>query len=312
MMTKRIASMFGILILMMGCTSIPEGLKAVKDFEPGRYMGRWYEIARLDHSFERHLSNVSAVYTILESGDIQVKNAGFNTKTGEWKEILGHARFLDQDTVGSLKVSFFGPFYGGYHIIALDRKNYHYAMVAGPSRSYLWILSRSPYLEEAVYSKLISQAREWGFDTTQLIRVKHDKPDAQKQIIHQDINAVGKGEDKMITPCPSTPNCVSSLDKGRKSYIEPLTYAGSEKDARKRLLKVLSLMKRTRVKKSDENYIHAESVSAIMRFVDDVEFFFDVPQKVIQVKSASRTGYSDFGVNRRRIEKIRKLFYERK
>ena len=116
---------------------------------------------------------------------------------------------------------------------------------------------------------------------------------------------------KMMMPCPSTPNCVSSIDRDRKHFIEPLHYKGSTEDAQNRLLEVLFSLKRTRVVTFEESYIHAESVSAIMRFVDDVEFYFDDRQKLIQVKSASRVGYSDLGVNRRRIEKIRKLFNER-
>jgi len=116
---------------------------------------------------------------------------------------------------------------------------------------------------------------------------------------------------EMITPCPSTPNCVSSVDRDPKHFIEPLHFLGPAKEAQQRLLEVLHSLKRTRVVTFKENYIHAESVSAIMRFVDDLVFFFDDRQKIIHVKSASRVGYSDLGVNRRRIEKIRKCFNER-
>jgi uncharacterized protein (DUF1499 family) len=117
--------------------------------------------------------------------------------------------------------------------------------------------------------------------------------------------------DIKITPCTSRPNCVSSIDRGRKHFIEPLRFTGSAEDARHCLLEALSELKRTRVVISEEYYLHAESVSAIMRFVDDVEFFIDDHKKIIHVKSASRVGYSDLGVNRRRIEKIRKIFNER-
>ena len=105
-----------------------------------------------------------------------MQNGGFDTKTGEWEEIEGNARFIVNETTGSLKVSFFGPFYGGYQIIALDRQNYNYAVVAGPSRSYLWILSRNPTLEEPIYQKLVAHADALGFDTAQLIRVEHNLP----------------------------------------------------------------------------------------------------------------------------------------
>jgi apolipoprotein D and lipocalin family protein len=162
-----------VAALIGGCTSIPEDLTPVTGFDVDRYLGKWYEIARLDHSFERHLKNVSATYTRGENGEIRVLNKGFNFKTDQWKQIEGRALFLEDDTVGSLKVSFFGPFYGGYHIIDLDRQNYSYAMVTGPSRSYLWILSRTTTLDGAIYSDLIAKARKWGFNTEKLIIVEH-------------------------------------------------------------------------------------------------------------------------------------------
>jgi apolipoprotein D and lipocalin family protein len=177
MIRAILASIFWLATIVTGCTGVPDGLEPVNDFEPDHYMGKWYEIARLDHSFERNLNNVSATYTRKANGDIRVKNRGFNTKTGAWKEIEGNARFLVNETVGSLKVSFFGPFYGGYHIIALDRQNYNYSVVAGPSRSYLWILARDRTLQEPIYQRLVVQADALGFDTDQLIRVEHNLPD---------------------------------------------------------------------------------------------------------------------------------------
>ena len=169
----------GITLLLttviLGCTGVPKGLQPVSEFDGERYLGKWYEIARLDHSFERNLSNVSAVYARDDSGEISVANRGYNEKTGEWKQVEGRARFIGDQTVGSLKVSFFGPFYGGYHIIALDIENYSYAMVAGPNRSYLWILSRTPSLDETVLEELKSKAADWGFDTSKLIAVRHDR-----------------------------------------------------------------------------------------------------------------------------------------
>jgi len=166
---------FFVMAFVLGCTSAPNGLKPVTGFDGDRYMGKWYEIARLDHSFERNLSNVSAMYTATEKGEIAVLNRGYDEKDGEWEQIEGKARFVGDETTGSLKVSFFGPFYGGYHVIELDRVNYSYAMVSGPSRSYLWILSRTMTLDEAIYLKLVNKAAALGFDTTGLIRVKHDR-----------------------------------------------------------------------------------------------------------------------------------------
>ena len=301
----------GILFLVttaaiVGCTSVPKGLKPVSGFDADRYLGSWYEIARLDHSFERNLSNVSAMYTAKEKGEIAVLNRGFNEKDGEWKQIEGKARFVGDETIGSLKVSFFGPFYGGYHVIELDRIDYSYAMVAGPSLSYLWILSRTTKLDEAIYLKLVNRAAALGFDTTGLIRVKHDRT-AEIQLPGGGAKMVSKTANK-LTSCPDTPNCVSSLAGDKKHFIEPISYEGEKDVAQHKLQGVLNSFKRVRMVEIEEDYIHAEFVSSIFRFVDDVEFYFDNAKKLIQVRSASRTGYSDLGVNRRRIEEIRKQF----
>ncbi len=303
-----LASIFWLALTVTGCTGIPKGLEPVKNFEPDRYLGKWYEIARLDHSFERHLSNVSATYTREDNGDIQVINRGLNTQTGTWKQIEGHARFLDGETVGSLKVSFFGPFYGAYHVIALDRQNYNYAMVAGPSRTYLWILARQKTLDESIYAKLVSQADAWGFETGQLIRVEHNLPEEGMALAKNTMKTDAHGKVEMLTSCPSKPNCVSSIDSDPKHFIEPLRFAGSARDAQNRLLKIISELKRARIVTVEDNFIGAEFTSFVFRFVDDVEFYFDDHNKIIHVKSASRVGYSDLGVNRRRIEKIRKQF----
>lgn len=176
-MTYRIAAIIlGLWTIVSGCTKIPDGLEPVSDFDITRYLGKWYEIARLDHSFERNLSNVTAIYTQTDKGYIRVLNKGYNSKTGEWKQVEGIARFIEGDDVGSLKVSFFGPFYGGYHVIELDKEKYTYSMVAGPNRSYLWILSRSSSMNNDVYEWLVSKAGKWGFDTSNLIKVTHEKP----------------------------------------------------------------------------------------------------------------------------------------
>ncbi len=178
-MNRFLGAIIGLSLVVVGCAGVPKGLEPVTGFEPERYLGTWYEIARLDHSFERNLSNVSATYKIKTDGTFRVLNRGFNTKSGSWKQIEGRARFIEKDSVGSLKVSFFGPFYGGYHIIALDHENYGYAMVVGPNRSYLWILSRQKFLEEAEYNHLVTKAAAWGFDTTQLIKVEHNPGEIQ-------------------------------------------------------------------------------------------------------------------------------------
>ena len=176
-MVRVSAVMIVLMSLMVGCTAIPDGLKPVDNFEIERYLGKWYEIARLDHSFERSMSNVSATYTADDSGDITVVNRGYKEDTGNWKSIRGVARPIGNENTGSLKVSFFGPFYGGYHIIDLDQQNYSYAMVVGPSRSYFWILSRSKVMDESVLDELVLKAEASGIDTKKLILVEQNLPE---------------------------------------------------------------------------------------------------------------------------------------
>lgn len=164
------------LLLLAGCLRPPQGVGPVESFDLGRYLGTWYEIARLDHRFERGLTHVSAHYSPRSDGGIKVLNRGYNPQTGEWKEVTGRAYLLGAPEQASLKVSFFRPFYGGYHVIELDRDNYAYALVCGPSRDYLWILARTPTLDAAVTRQLLAKAKALGFDTEGLIFVDQQEP----------------------------------------------------------------------------------------------------------------------------------------
>lgn len=156
-------------LFLAGCAGIPKGLQPVSGFELERYLGKWYEVARLDHSFERGLTEVTADYSLRPDGGVKVLNRGFNKAKGEWKEAEGRAYFTGDKGVGQLKVSFFGPFYGGYNILELDKEGYGYALVCGPKLSYLWILARTPALPEAEERRLIARAAELGFDTGKLV-----------------------------------------------------------------------------------------------------------------------------------------------
>ena len=164
-------------LLLTGCLGMPAGMQPVQPFELPRYLGQWYEVARLDHSFERGLSDVSATYRLQDDGSVQVVNRGFDGKRNEWREAVGRALFTGDPTRASLKVSFFGPFYGGYHVIALDQKDYRWAMVVGPDRDYLWILARDRQLAPDVRQQLLRQARELGFDVASLIWVEQTRDD---------------------------------------------------------------------------------------------------------------------------------------
>lgn len=160
-------------LFFSGCTQLPEGIEPVSNFDINRYLGEWYEIARLDHSFERGLSRVTANYSRNKDGSVKVVNKGFSQDKNEWKSAEGKAKFVDKEDVGHLKVSFFGPFYGAYVIFSLD-KNYNYALVCGPDRDYLWLLAREPDLDDAIYERLMKMAEELGFATGEILRIRHD------------------------------------------------------------------------------------------------------------------------------------------
>ena len=127
-----------VALVLVGCTGVPRGVQPVKGFKLDRYLGKWYEIARLDHSFERGLTRVTAEYSLRSDGGVKVLNRGYSPAKKAWKEAEGKAYFVTTADQGYLKVSFFGPFYGSYVIFELDHKDYQYAVVSGPNKSYLW------------------------------------------------------------------------------------------------------------------------------------------------------------------------------
>lgn len=169
--------MAGVAV-MAGCanTNPPPGVEAVTPFDLQRYQGRWFELARLDHSFERGMTDVSATYTPQADGSVRVVNRGFAAASGQWREAVGKALFTGAPTTGSLKVSFFGPFYGGYHVAALD-PDYRWALVLGPDTSYCWILARDKQLDAAQRDAIVARAQALGVDTHALIWVTHKRQD---------------------------------------------------------------------------------------------------------------------------------------
>ena len=146
-------------------------MEPVSAFEADRYLGRWYEIARLDHSFERGLTRVTAEYSRRDDGAVRVVNRGFDAEKGEWSDIEGVARFVGPEDEGHLKVSFFGPFYASYVVFGLDRENYRYAFVSGFNRDYLWLLAREPVVSSDLREDFVQRAAELGFETAELIWV---------------------------------------------------------------------------------------------------------------------------------------------
>ena len=160
-----------LLLLLSGCVGIPQGVAPVENFSLEQYLGTWYEIARLDHSFERGLTRVSAEYSRRDDGGVRVVNRGYSEQTGTWKQIEGKAYFVGRPDQGHLKVSFFGPFYGAYVIFDLDHENYRHALVCGPDRSYLWLLARTPQIDRELRDRLVARAQALGFATDKLIFV---------------------------------------------------------------------------------------------------------------------------------------------
>ncbi|GLT18407.1 outer membrane lipoprotein Blc [Vibrio zhanjiangensis] len=162
-----------VLLILSGCLGMPKSVEPVDNFELNRYLGTWYEIARLDHSFERGLSDVTAQYSLRSDGGVSVVNKGYSSKSKEWQEALGKAFFVDSPSEGYLKVSFFGPFYGSYVVFELDKENYSYAFISGPDHDYLWLLSRTPTISQTVIDKFERMSKQRGFDINNLIYVEH-------------------------------------------------------------------------------------------------------------------------------------------
>jgi apolipoprotein D and lipocalin family protein len=165
---------FAVLMALVftGCVGIPENVTPVSNFKIDRYLGKWYEIARFDHSFEQGLIRTTAEYSLKDDGGVRVLNRGYRPDKKEWKEAEGKAYFVDSTDVGYLKVSFFGPFYGSYIVCELDHEKYEYSLVCGPDKSYLWILARTPQLAEETKQRLVAKAAALGFDTSKLIYVE--------------------------------------------------------------------------------------------------------------------------------------------
>ena len=158
---------------LSSCVSIPKGAKAVSPFYKDKYLGQWYEIARLDFKFEKGLDHVTATYSLKDPHTIRVDNKGYSTKDQTWKESIGKAKLVGTGTYGRLKVSFFGPFYAGYNVIAID-PDYRYALVAGNNLDYMWLLSREKTMPEDVKNKYLQQAEALGYNVQKLVWTKQN------------------------------------------------------------------------------------------------------------------------------------------
>lgn len=159
------------VLALAGCSGKPNAIKPVMEFQADKYLGTWYEIARIDNRFEKGLSRVTADYSLRDDGGIKVVNRGFSVADGTWKESAGKARFVDGKDKGHLKVSFFGPFYGAYIVFELDQPGYQYALVSGPDTSYFWLLSRTPNMDPVLRERLLDIAVANGFKREDIILV---------------------------------------------------------------------------------------------------------------------------------------------
>ena len=176
---KRLGLSLIIVFNLVSCSESmpPDAEQAiVQSFNPNLYLGTWYEIARLDNSFEKGLQQVTAHYSAQSDGTIKVLNRGFNPQENKWHEAVGTAKFVhamnaDGSRTGRLKVSFFRPFYGEYNILEVDKPDYQYALMSS-GRDYLWILSRTPQLSDAIRRQLVTKAKQLGFSTEQLLFIR--------------------------------------------------------------------------------------------------------------------------------------------
>ena len=171
---KGFAIMAVVATIFTSCVGIPDGVTAVQNFNKDKYLGKWYEIARFDFRFERNLDNNTAQYSVNPDGSIKVLNQGYNYVKKEWDSAEGKAKFVGSESEAKLKVSFFGPFYGGYNVVDID-ENYQNALIYGNSTEYMWILSRNKTIDEATKKRFIEKAKKDGFDVSKLIWVNHNK-----------------------------------------------------------------------------------------------------------------------------------------
>ncbi|MCF2857775.1 lipocalin family protein [Pseudoalteromonas sp. SMS1] len=162
---------------ILGCSGLPEGVQPVKEFDVQKYQGVWYEIARLDHRFERGMENVTATYEVQANGTVTVVNRGYVVEERKWKQAEGVAKFVSAPNLGHLKVSFFGPFYGSYVVFKLDKVHYQYAYVTSYNKDYLWLLSRTPTVSKSVMTDFQNTVKQLGYAVDELIYMNHKIPE---------------------------------------------------------------------------------------------------------------------------------------
>ncbi len=173
LVASAILSVVTLMTLNSCKTTIPPNAVAVKPFFLNKYLGKWYEIARIDFKHEKGLNNVTATYSLNKDGSVKVDNKGYDFEKITWKNSIGKAKFVGDKNEAKLKVSFFGPFYSGYNVIAIDN-DYKYALVAGESLDYLWILSRKTTIPDETKEAYLAIATKAGYDVSRLNWIEHN------------------------------------------------------------------------------------------------------------------------------------------
>lgn len=151
---------FFLLVFMLSCSGKNVKLTKLDNFDERKYLGKWYEIARIDNTFEKNLTDVTAEYSLNKNGTIKVINKGYDKRTGKEKRAEAHAKIIDK---GILKV-YFTPVFGGNYNILYVNDTYDYAVVGGGKTGYLWILSRDKSLDDKIYDKLVKIAKDRGYN----------------------------------------------------------------------------------------------------------------------------------------------------
>ena len=160
--------------LLFWFNSVSAKPSPIDKFDIQRYSGVWYEIARIENSFEEGLSNVTATYTLRDDGRVKVVNKGYNTKAAEWDEADGYAVFGESENIGFLEVTFFWPFFADYVIFEIDPE-YQHAYITSDSKDYLWLLARTPIVSDKVKEHFLERAKSLGFKLDDLIFVSQTK-----------------------------------------------------------------------------------------------------------------------------------------
>ncbi len=162
-----------IVVTLLSFRFKRKDIEVVQNFDQQKYLGTWYEIARLDYKWEKGLDHVTATYSLKDDKTIKVDNKGYDTKKQKWEQSIGKAKAVDKATEGRLKVSFFGPFYSGYNVVAID-KEYKYALVIGKNANYMWLLSREKTIPESIKQTYLNKAKELGVKTEKLVWVNQN------------------------------------------------------------------------------------------------------------------------------------------